>query len=861
MAKEEISLNAGWRLAWFEEGEGVRLGAHLPKCNAGEWMDAVVPGDVHLDLMRAGMISDPFIGLNYLDCRWVEEKEWWYRRDFLVPEKFRGRRIELQFGGLDTFATVWVNGKLAGKHQNMFVPCIFEVSRLLDYGHRNTVAVCLSSPLKAVQGKTTDGLVCANDTRERLHARKAQMSYGWDIAPRIVTTGIWRPAYLVVRGEVSIGDVLVRTESLTEDSATISLEIPLQKNRPNLRSAELRIEIRGSGDEVIRQTLKSPLTEVARTDVRIPNPRLWWPWNVGRPELYHLTIKVVSRGEVQEEYSTRFGIRTVELVQEPQVEHPDCFGKDGGRSFVFAVNGQRVYAKGTNWIPGDAIFARMDRKKYRELIDLALSNNVNMLRIWGGGIYEDPYFYRLCDEKGIMVWQDFMFSCARYPEDEKFLSEVHWEAEKVVTGLRNHPSVVLWCGDNEVDATVHWSDSSDPSGRSDRSYSENRINREVLPEVCARLDPTRPYIVSSPCSPFGDPDPQCQREGDYHNWHHGASYKDEAYRKDFCRFVSEIGHLSIPWPESVERFLPKEHLWPPENKAWDFHFGTVERCDPQRRAKVDQAIASFGFPRPESLKEYAYLSQLVQALALKEWMEHYRRRKFLCGGSLYWNLYDNWPQFSDAVVDYYQNPKIAYYFVSRAFANLLVSLEDLGNGMVGVWLINDELRDRSGKLLLRCQRLDGGISWMRMLPVKLPANSSRMVWDMRLPRPLMDDPCGCFAQAQLIVNGRVVSEDFYFPVEFRDIEWPEAELTARVVRVSESNADISIASKLYGRLVRIETPGRRAIISDNFFDIPPGDERLVRVTTDMTPGAIRISAANQVEPSDLTEADCESGRP
>ena len=836
MSSDEISLNARWSLAWFEEGEGIKRGAHKPKCDAGEWMDAVVPGDVRLDLMRAGKIADPFVGLNHLDSRWVEEKEWWYRREFLVPEKFKGRRVELQFGGLDTFATVWVNGKLAGKHQNMFVPCTFEVSRLLDYGHRNTVAVCLSSPMKAVAGKSTDDLICAFETRERLHARKAQMSYGWDIAPRIVTTGIWRPAYLVARGEVSIEDVCIRTQSIEEDIATIGLDVSLGGNR----SGEVQIEITG-GQEVIETSLKVSQARQIRSVIKIPNPRLWWPWNVGKPNLYNLSVKILTKGEVQEEYSARFGIRTVELIQAPQVEHPDSLGKDGGRSFIFGINGRQVYAKGANWIPGDAIFARMDHKKYRELIDLALANNVNMLRIWGGGIYEDPYFYRLCDEKGIMVWQDFMFTCARYPEDEKFLSDVHWEAEKVVTGLRNHPSVVLWCGDNEVDATLHWSG---------ESYQDNRINREVLPEVCARLDPTRPYLVSSPCSPFGDPDPQCQREGDYHNWHHGASYKDDVYRKDFCRFVSEIGHLSIPWPESVRQFIPEEHLWPPENKAWDFHFGTVEHFDPQRRARVDEAIAHFGFPRPANLEDYAYLSQLVQAIALKEWMERYRRRKFLCGGSLYWNLYDNWPQFSDAVVDYYQNPKIAYYFVSRAFANLLVSLEDLGKGMVGVWLINDELKDRSGKLLLRCQRLDGGMAWKRALPANLPANSSRMVWDMRLPGPLMEDPCGCFAQVQLLVNGRVASENFYFPAEFKDINWPETELTARITKVSGSKADISIASKVYGRLVRIETPGAKSKSSDNFFDIPPGEERRVRIRADK-PFIVRVSAANARESIEL----------
>jgi len=841
MPTDELSLNARWSLAHFDEGRGEAEGAHLPDYDDSGWMDAVVPGDVHLDLMRVGTIPDPFVGLNHLECRWIEDKEWWYRREFFAPEKLSGRRLELRFGGLDTFATVWINGKLAGKHRNMFIPSTMDVTDLISCGHRNSVAVCLSSPIKAVEGKPTDGMIAAFETRERLYARKAQMSYGWDIAPRIVTTGIWRPVYLVARGDVCIGDVAVRTDSVDSTGATIGLEVPLSRNSPRADSAELRIEIRSgrSADPVLKKSESVSLRGdgcVVRTNVHIPNPRLWWPWNVGRPELYRLSVKALVRGKVAEEYVTRFGIRTVELLQEPQ--------NDGGLSFIFKINGERVYAKGTNWIPGDAIFARMDHHKYREMIDLAQAQNVNMLRIWGGGIYEDPYFYRLCDERGIMVWQDFMFTCAEYPRDREFLAQVRHEAEQVVSDLRNHPSVVLWCGDNEVDATSRWSG---------KDFGANKINREVLPEVCARFDPTRPYIPSSPFSPSDSSDPLRQDEGDNHIWHHGTSYKDEVYAKDTSRFVSEIGHLSTPWPESIRRFIPEADLWPPGNRVWDTHFGTVERCDPRRREKLDQAIAAFGMQRPDNLDDYAYVSQLIQALAYKEWMERYRRRKFLCGGSLYWNLYDNWPQLSDAVVDYYGNPKMGYYFVARAFANLLVSLQDLESGTVGVWLVNDELRDRAGKLLLRCQRLDGGTSWTRVLRVKMPANSSRMVWDMRLPSPLMEDPCACFAQVQLQMNGRIMSEAFYFPVECAEMKWPETRLSASVTGLRRSRgritADVAIASNLYGRLIRIETPARRSVFSDNFLDIPPGEERSVRMTSaGDEPLVLRISAANAPRP-------------
>ena len=836
MTTHELSLNARWLLASFEEGRGETDGAYRMDYDDSAWMDAVVPGDVHLDLMRAGEIADPFVGLNHLECGWVAEKEWWYRRTFNAPESFAGRRIELHFGALDTFATVWVNGQRAGSHGNMFIPCGFDITDLIRCGHRNSVAVRLSSCLAAVEGKPTDGMLAVFETHERLHARKAQMSYGWDIAPRILTVGIPRPVYVFALGDVTIGNALVRTDAVLTGEAHISIEVPLRRNSGRAKSATVRAVIRSAhkSDPVILASSRVSLDgdeHIAKMSVTIPNPRLWWPWNVGHPDLYRLALTVQVAGHTTDEREIAFGIRTVELVQSVQT--------DGGRSFAFRINGEDVYAKGTNWIPGDAVFARMTHKKYREMIALALAQNLNMLRVWGGGIYEDPYFYRLCDEHGIMVWQDFMFTCAEYPQDEDFLAEVKREAESVVSSLRNHASVVLWCGDNEVDASRHWSG---------KEFRDNKINRAILPEVCARLDPARPFIASSPFSPSGGPDPCSQMEGDNHIWHHGTSYKADVYAKDRSRFVSEIGHLSLPWPDSIRRFIPEDEAWPPDNRAWDFHFGTVERCDPRRRERLDEAISAFGSRIPDDLDDYAYMSQLIQALALREWMERCRRRKPFCGGVLYWNLHDTWPQFSDALVDYFGSAKMGYYFVRRAFSNLLVSLQDLDSGMVGVWLVNDELRDRAGKLVLRCQRLDGGTSWTRVLPANLPANSSRMVWDMRLPRPLMDDPCGCFAQAQLLIGGRAVSENSYFPVECAQMNWPPTEMSARVISargpLNGFSAEIAIASRLYGRLVRVETPDVQTTLSDNFFDIPPGEERTVRIASHDAVPLIRISALN-----------------
>jgi beta-mannosidase len=363
--------------------------------------------------------------------------------------------------------------------------------------------------------------------------------------------------------------------------------------------------------------------------------------------------KITDRHGVSDRARKRFGIRTVRLVQHRQA--------DGGTSFYFKVNNKKIFIKGVNWVPLEAMPARVTKRRYEVAVGLVKKQNLNCIRIWGGGYYEDDHLYNLCDQEGILVWQDFMFTCARYPEDKPFLDQVRTEAEYVVKHLRSRACLLIWGGDNEVDFSHTW-------GVKKRKFDNNKINREVLPEVCRRLSPRIPYIVSSPFS-IKDPDPNAAFEGDVHLWHHGTYYDDPVYTGQPWRFVSEIGHLSVPTVSSLKKFIPQKDLWPARNRMWDHHFGSVFslKAHPERRKKLDQAIRNMLGYVPDCLGEYIRASQEVQAAALCRWIEHARQNKY-CGGIIYWNLMDCWPQCSDAVVDYFGEPKKGYFAVAEAFS-------------------------------------------------------------------------------------------------------------------------------------------------------------------------------------------------
>ncbi|HEX8685393.1 MAG TPA: glycoside hydrolase family 2 TIM barrel-domain containing protein, partial [Pyrinomonadaceae bacterium] len=479
-------------------GHGLRLdgGWTFREAGKGEWRRASVPGSVHTDLLADGAIEDPFYRDNERKLQWIGKTDWEYRTTFDVsPALMRRRRHELVFEGLDTYATVFLNERRVLEADNMFRTWRVGVTGALRAG-ANTLRVVFRSPINEVLPRMKSlgyELPAANDQGEKTspHTRKAPYHYGWDWGPRFVTSGVWRPVRLEAWDDARLSDLHVIQNRLGSDSAQLTAEVEVESVAAS--GAVLLVEDPNDPRVSARQTVRlAPGSNRFALKLQIPDPQLWWPAGMGAQKLYTLRARLLPAGggKALGELSARFGLRTVELRQEP-----DRWGK----SFTFVVNGVPVFAKGANWIPADAFPARVTRARYRQLLESARDANMNMLRVWGGGYYEADDFYELCDELGLLVWQDFMFACSMDPGDEKFLAGVRAEATDNVRRLRNHPSVALWCGNNEVEtAWHHWGWKQNLPAKLWDDYK--KIFHGVLPEVVAEHDPSRAYWPSSPSS-------------------------------------------------------------------------------------------------------------------------------------------------------------------------------------------------------------------------------------------------------------------------------------------------------------------------------------------------------------------------
>ncbi|MBC7328020.1 hypothetical protein H5T87_07890 [bacterium] len=654
--KKVVPLNENWKLTFRSFREDLD-----PTVEPSDgWFPASVPGDVHLDLLKAGEGPDPFWGLNTDHWRWVEEKDWWYRLDFKPPKISTDEVAHIIFEGIDTFATIFVNGRQALSHKNMFIPCEVDITHEAETGSQVKLAVKIASPIFSVD-INSDPDVKTDWNLPRLFARKAQFNYGWDIAPRLVSLGIWRPVWLIIYRRGRIYDFWLYTQEYNDKEAIMKGNVVIEWLRGVPSEAYVKLEIfEGAMDErgekileISQQIFPSDYEHNLAFEFPIKNPRLWWPNGLGEPYLYSYRLSLILDDEPIDQWEGNFGIRKVELIQEPLSQ--------GGTSFYFKINNREFFVKGFNWTPLDALPARITDERYREVLQLVKDTNANMLRVWGGGIYEPEVFYDLCDKFGILIWQDFMFACGNYPQTEAFLKEVEKEASYIIRRLRRHPCIALWSGGNENDAFRYWQKGKD--------YIAHKLSREVLYNVWKKLNPQTPFIPDSPFSPSGD-DPNNTTEGDSHRWAHGTSYLSDFYMKDESRFVSEIGHISVPDKEVLLSFIPEDKLWPPFNEYWYFHAADNLRVGWRYRIQsLFNSIRENNLPEPKTLEEFIEVTQDLQAKAYVAWTEHYASLPY-CGGILLWNVCDCWPQISDAIIAYPLKPKKAYYAVKEVFKRI-----------------------------------------------------------------------------------------------------------------------------------------------------------------------------------------------
>jgi beta-mannosidase len=634
--------------------------------SADRWLPATAPGVVHLDLIAAGRIPDPFYGLNENEVQWVGERDWLYRCAFEVSPEALGRaQLDLCFDGLDTFATVWLNGEQILSSDNMFVPQRVPVKDRLRAG-RNELRILFESALRRgreIEAQHTQRQPWNGDS-SRLYVRKAQYHYGWDWGPTLMTAGLWRGVRLEAY-QARIAELHAPSE-LSQDLSTATVRVAVGVVGAAAGSS-VRLELLDPhGKRVAAATAPLVRSETAPGSkanhmIMFGYPQLWWPNGYGPHPLYTLVASVEHDGQMLDQAEQRLGLRRLRLVQAPLADEP-------GTTFLFEVNNTPLFGGGANWIPADSFTPRITRERYGQLLRLAAEAHMTMLRVWGGGIYEDDAFYDGCDELGLLVWQDFMFACGIYPAHEAFLDSVRTEAEANVRRLRHHPSLAVWCGNNEdyqnaVSAGVY--DINFNGDHRTTKFPGRHIYERLLPEICAALDPLRPYWRASP---YGGPDANSRIEGDRHTWDvwHGAVAPYQDYPNYSGRFVSEFGMLSFPALKTVESFTPPDERYA-QSRTIEHH---NKASGGARRVA---AYISENVRYPVGLEEHIYATQFIQAEAVASAYRGWRRRwggpgRYAVAGALVWQLEDCWPVSSWAIVDSALRLKPAYCGPARAGA-------------------------------------------------------------------------------------------------------------------------------------------------------------------------------------------------
>ena len=688
-SSQDIDLCGPWRLAWCDEA--VQAACVEEAQRAGlSFYDCAVPGNFELDLFRLGRLPDPFFGMNPVEVsRATERCHVYYARRFDAAEVV-GASPWLVLEGVDCFAEVYLNGAHIASLDNMLVEHAIPIEASLRPGSNELLLHIRPAYLEAMQYEYPQLVSSLATNYESIYVRKAPHMYGWDIMPRFLSAGLYRPARVEYRPREGIEELYLKTVELSADRKRARLLLHYKVNCAMGGEYSLRVRMR-CGDSVAEAY--SRLGFIAgKVSLTIDDPALWWPKGRGAANLYDVEVALFKGDAVLDARRFAHGIRTVELKRTALTT------STGEGEFVFLVNGERVFAKGTNWVPVDAFHSR-DRQRIPAILDMVNELNCNMVRCWGGNVYEDELFYDICDRSGILVWQDFGMACSVYPQDDAFAKMLADEAAAVVRRLRSHACVALWSGDNECDWSYLWGDSrTDPN--------TNRLTRRILPEVLRLHDGTRPYLGSSPYFDTGTLEKGADYLPEMHLWGPRDYFKSQFYLTSLCHFVSEIGYHGCPAPESVAKFISADRLWPcTDNEEWLLHCTSPvpeAHAYDYRVELMRKQIAELFTEVPDNLYDFALASQVVQAEAKKFFIELFRMAKWRRTGILWWNVMDGWPQFSDAVVDYYFQRKLAYFFIRNCQQDVCVMLDEPNSWVQKVVAANDTREDKE----IHCQITD-----------------------------------------------------------------------------------------------------------------------------------------------------------
>ncbi|MCD1118007.1 beta-mannosidase [Chryseobacterium turcicum] len=774
-----------------------------------KWLTASVPGTVHLDLMNNKLIPDPYKDENEKKVQWIENEDWDYQTVFKVSSKeLENQNADLVFHGLDTFSEIYLNGKLLKKTDNMFRTWIIPVKQNLKTGD-NLLQVKFKSSV--IIGKELAGKVpFTMPESPRSFVRKAQYQFGWDWGPRLVTAGIWKDVKLNFWNDAKFESVKIEQKNLTKQKAELNIHVEIYAEKAGKYSFLINNEKRNI-------SLNKGFNAIA-FPYQIKNPKLWQPNGWGNPNLYNLKISLQKDSKTLAEKEERIGLRTVELIQEKD---------EKGKSFYFKVNGNPMYSKGTNWIPSDSFTPRITKEKYRKLIKDCKDANMNMIRIWGGGIYEDDEFYKACDENGILVWQDFMFAGSFYPSDEDFLNNVKEEVKDQVNRLQNHPSIALWCGNNEIDeAIVNWGYqkqfkySKEDSLQVWKDYK--KIFHEVIPNAL-KENLTSEKNIYWPTSPsIGWGHKESLTEGDSHYWGvWWGEFPFEIYNEKVPRFASEYGFQGIPSLDAVKSMFSGNSDLSLENPIIKAH---------EKNARGFHIINEYmkrDYVVPKDFVKYNYVSQLLQVRGMQIAIEAHRRAKPYNMGTLYWQLNDCWPVISWSSIDYLGNWKALHYQVKRSFENQVILTEER-DGVLNFYAINDELKKFEDVTIeFDISKLNG-----ESLAAAVSSSDGKVLENniLKFDALEINDLIGDVNKNEIFLNviirdknDNIIAETNHFFVKPKDLKLTKPNIKIKKI----SSTEIEISTDVLAKDVYLMGDTH---FSDNFFDLLPKSSKRITLS-------------------------------
>ena len=788
--------------------------------NNSVWNSATIPGNVHSDLLDNKLIEDPFIESNEDRLQWISETDWEYKTSFSVDrETLKKKHIELNFEGLDTYAFVFLNDSLILESNNAFREFSVDVKSALK-SENNLRIVFERTSISEEQEKTK--LPYQLPEGNRIFTRKAQFQYGWDWGPKLNTSGIWKPINLIAWNDYKIESIYIKQLTLEDSKAGLAIDIS-EISVSNQKELNYQVYLNDSLHYSVEKMPKYDTNKVL-LPIIIKNPKRWWPHNLGEPYLYDIKVIVRNDRRILDSITVKKGLRTIELVTE----------KDNiGESFYFKVNDVSVYMKGANYIPQNSMQNKVTDAHYETLLNDVVAANMNMLRVWGGGIYENDIFYDLCDEKGILVWQDFMFACAMYPGDNDYLENVTLEAKQQVKRLQNHASIALWCGNNENSEGWHrWGWQTDRSDKEKDDIWNNylKVFDSILPVTVSKYSNTN-YWESSPR--YGRGNPKYKTEGDAHDWWiwHDA-YPFEHLENNVPRFMSEFGFQSFPSYEAIR------HI----NQSDSIEITSEGFKNHQKHSRGFELIDEYmqrDFPVPANDEDYVYVSQLLQAYGISKGIEAHRRAKPYNMGTLYWQLNDCWPAVSWSSIDYFGNWKALHYHAKKSFENISASTV-IENDILKTYFINDGLKQIDVKHeFLMINNFEGRTVFTTEFDAVLYNNSSVLVNQLDLKNLNID-----YKEVYVLTTLNDKNYISYL-AKPKDLKLKKAPIEQTVTKTN-NGFEIQLRSATLQKNVFLHTKNK-GHFSDNYFDVLPNETVTIEFKTEAkTLEDLNIKTLNQL---------------